>query len=417
MSNKFPSNGDKVSSTFCIMPWVHLHVWPNGNVFPCCIADSDYPLGNLKNNTLEEIWNSPDLKKIRTELINGEKPSVCSRCYMQEDMGSASFRVSSNNQWAHHIDKAIETTSEDGYDSNFKLNYWDFRFSNVCNLKCRMCGPELSSSWYDDQIKFYGSSTTPRALIHCNDVGKEDIMIYIDRFINDVEEIYFAGGEPFIMEEHYIILEKLIAAGNTKCRIRYNTNFTNLKFKKWDLIELWKPFIKDNLDNVRIFASLDGIEEVAEYARKNTKWSAVEENIKRVHNAGMNVWTSSTISIFNIFHLPRFVERMKQLGIPLDKMQMNNVLTFPDYYCINILPDNLKQEAIKILDDHVNNKEGYDFIKTNYEVIKNYFDRPTERNKEYILKDLKRFTEIKDNGRNESFVETFPHYKEWFESL
>ncbi len=427
MSNKFTSQGDRVSDTFCIMPWVHLHTWPNGNVYPCCLADSDYPLGNLKDNTLEEIWNSPDLKKIRVELLGGKKPEVCKRCYMQEDMGSPSFRVSSNNQWQHHIDKAVETTLEDGTDTNFKLNYWDFRFSNVCNLKCRMCGPELSSSWYDDQIKMYGSSTTPKALVHCNDLSKEDIMIYVDRFINDVEEIYFAGGEPFIMEEHYLILEKLIAAGNTKCRIRYNTNFTSLKFKKWDLIELWKPFIKDNLDNVRIFASLDGIEEVAEYARKNTKWSAVESNIKRVRGAGMNVWTSSTINIFNIFHLPVFVERMHELGIPSDKMQMNNVLTFPDYYCVNILPDDLKQMAIENLDNHIkkysfrSNLVGhpydYNFLQKNYDVIKKYFDMPTTRPKEEVLKDFKRFTETKDKWREESFVQTFPHYKQWFESL
>jgi radical SAM protein with 4Fe4S-binding SPASM domain len=421
MSNikRFESQGDRVSETFCIMPWTHLHVWPNGNTYPCCLADSDHPIGNLKENTLEEIWNSPDLKKIRTELINGEKPMVCKRCYMQEDMGTPSFRVSSNNQWQHHIDKAIETTDSDGTNHNFKLNYWDFRFSNVCNLKCRMCGPELSSSWYDDQIKMYGSSSTPKALVHCNDVAKEDIMIYVDRFINDVEEIYFAGGEPFIMEEHYIILEKLIAAGNTKCRIRYNTNFTSLKFKKWDLIKLWKPFIKDNIDNVRIFASLDAIEEVAEYSRKGTKWPAVEDNIKRIHENGMNVWTSTTISIFNLFELPRFIDRMYELGIPMNKMQMNNVLTFPYYYCINILPDKLKEYAVTILDNHIKKISGIEehfHIKNYYDVIKKYLYSEPHKSMEKSFESLKRFSETKDMIRNESFVKTFPYYKEWYES-
>ena len=417
---KTPNPGDSVSDTFCIMPWTHLHTWPNGNVYPCCLADSDSPLGNLKENTLEEIWNSEDLKKIRTELIKGEKPRVCSRCYMHEDMGTTSFRESSNNQWAHHIEKAIETTSEDGTDSNFKLNYWDFRFSNVCNLKCRMCGPELSSSWYEDQLGMFGGSSTPKALIHCNDLAKEDIMIQVDRFINDVEEIYFAGGEPFIMEEHYLILEKLIKAGNTKCRIRYNTNFTSLKFKKWDLIELWKPFVKDNKDNVRVFASLDGIGEVAEYARKNTKWSAVESNILKLHENNMNVWTSTTVSIFNLFELPRFVERMSELGIPMSKMQMNNVLTFPDYYCINILPDELKEYAITILDNHVKSIDGKpDWIHVSdyYDVIKKYLYTTPDRPKEEIFKDLKRFTELKDKFRGESFLKVFPYYKEWYESL
>ena len=421
MSNeRFESAGDKVSNSFCIMPWVHLHSWPNGNVYPCCLADSDYPIGNVKDNTLEEIWNSPDLKKIRTELLKGDKPSVCHRCYMQEDMGTQSFRVSSNNQWSHHIDKAVETTDNDGTHHDFKLNYWDFRFSNVCNLRCRMCGPELSSSWYEEQIKYYGVSSTPKALINMNDASKEDVMIYVDRFINDVEEIYFAGGEPFIMEEHYIILEKLIAAGNTKCRIRYNTNFTSLKFKNWDLIELWKPFVKDNIDNVRVFASLDAIEEVAEYARKGTKWPAVESNIKRLHDNGMNVWTSTTVSIFNIFELPRFVDRMYELNIPMDKMQMNNVLTFPYYYCINILPDKLKEYAVSILDNHVKKIDGmvgWIHIKNYYDVIKKYMFTEPHKSIDESFVALRRFTETKDNGRNESFIDTFPYYKEWYMGL
>lgn len=413
------SAGDKVSKTFCIMPWTHLHTWPNGKVFPCCLADSNKPIGDLSENTLEEIWNSPDLKKIRTELIKGDKPDVCSRCYMQEDMGTPSFRISSNNQWSHHIDAAVETTSEDGTDNNFKLNYWDFRFSNVCNLKCRMCGPELSSSWYDDQIKFYGSSSTPSALIHTNDKSLEDIMIYVDKFIDDVEEIYFAGGEPFIMEEHYQILEKLIAAGNTKCRIRYNTNFTSLKFKKWDLIELWRPFIKDNIDNVRVFASLDAIEGVAEYSRKGTKWKNVENNIKTLHDNGMNVWTSTTVSIFNIFELPKFVNKMFELGIPMNKMQMNNVLTFPDYYNINILPNVLKENVIRLFDEHYNTirqNEHSSHIRNYYDVIIKYLYTETGRPVSVIYDDFKRHTEIKDKGRGESFINTFPYYEEWYKS-
>jgi MoaA/NifB/PqqE/SkfB family radical SAM enzyme len=280
-----------------------------------------------------------------------------------------------------------------------------------------MCGPELSSSWYADQIKFYGSSTTSQALIHMNDGSLEDIMVYVDRFINEVEEIYFAGGEPFIMDEHYLILEKLIAAGNTKCRIRYNTNFTSLKFKDWDLIKLWKPFIKDNLDNVRVFASLDAIENVAEYSRKGTKWSAVEANIQRLHKHGMNVWTSSTISIFNIFELPRFVDRMFELGIPMDKMQMNNVLTFPDYYCINILPDELKEDVIFTLDEHVKVIKDIPnsfHIVNYYEVIKKYLYRPLGKPIEELYESFKSHTEIKDKGRSESFIKTFPYYKEWY---
>ena len=274
---KFESAGDKVSESFCIMPWTHLHTWPNGNVFPCCLADSNHPIGNLKRHTLEQIWNSPDLKKIRTQFLKGEQPAVCKRCYMQEEMGTPSFRISSNNQWSHHIDKAVETTQEDGTDNNFKLNYWDFRFSNVCNLRCRMCGPELSSSWYADQIKFYGSSTTSQALIHMNDGSLEDIMVYVDRFINEVEEIYFAGGEPLIMEEHYRILEMLIAAGNTKCRIRYNTNFSRIKYRGVNLFD----DILVHLRDWQICASIDGTGAIGEYIRTGLHYTGWLHNFRQ----------------------------------------------------------------------------------------------------------------------------------------
>lgn len=425
MSQNNQNAGDKVSKTFCILPWIHLHTWPNGNVFPCCIADSDYPLGNLKDHSLEEIWNLDKMKTIRKEMLEGKEPSVCHRCFMHEKMGTGSFRESSNNLWAHRIDEAIKTVDETGYNSKFELNYWDFRFSNVCNFKCRMCGPELSSKWYDDQIKFYGESSTPRALIHANDVSKVDINKYVDDFIDVVEEIYFAGGEPLIMDEHYWILEKLIKVGNTNCRIRYNTNFSKLKFKEWDAINLWKYFTDINKDNVRIFASLDASGKAAEYVRKGTKWSTIESNIKKVLDNKLNLFTSSTTSLLTIMEIPTFVDRMLELGIPYHRLQMNNVLTFPDYYHMNILPDELKDKVVQTLDDHLKTfldteerkEHEYVYFCRVYDVFKKYLYMPTKRPIEDLRADFKKFTTIKDRGREESFIEVYPYYKEWFESL
>jgi hypothetical protein len=132
----------------------------------------------------------------------------------------------------------------------------------------------------------------------------------------------------------------------------------------------------------------------------------------------MNVWTSTTVSIFNIFELPKFVDRMYELGIGMDMMQMNNVLTFPDYYNINILPDELKEDVVKTLDNHIKkikDEQNSLHIKNYYEVIKKYLYTETGRPKEVIFNDFKRHTEIKDKGRNESFINTFPYYKEWYE--
>jgi len=131
----------------------------------------------------------------------------------------------------------------------------------------------------------------------------------------------------------------------------------------------------------------------------------------------MNVWTSTTVSIFNIFELPKFVNRMYELGIPLNMMQMNNVLTFPDYYNINILPKELKEDVVIILDEHIKtlrHDPEHRNVENYYDVIKRYMDRTPGRPLEDIYEDFKRHTKIKDEGRGESFIKTFPYYKEWY---
>lgn len=418
MNIKIPNSVVKPpNDQFCIIPWIHLHTWPSGHVLPCCVSDSGYPIGHVRDNTLEELWNSDMMKNIRKNILEGKITPTCSRCFMQEEMGSGSFRVSSNHFWNHRIKKALETTDSDGYNHDFRLNYWDFRFSNICNLRCRMCGPELSSAWYEGQMKMYGSSTTPRALMHVNDESKEDVFKYVDKFISEVEEIYFAGGEPLLMDESYQILEKLIKVGNTKCRLRYNTNFTQLKYKKWDAIELWKQFPKEN---VKVYASLDATGPIAEYVRKGSNWNKIEENIKLLHENNINVYVSSTVSLLTIFELPKLIDRMLELGITVDKLQMNNVLTFPDYYNINILPDNIKKEVVNTLDRHINSISSQQIkshLFPNYEVFKKYLYLKPIRGINELHLDFKKYTTIKDNYRKESFVELYPYYKEWFESI
>ena len=89
-----------------------------------------------------------------------------------------------------------------------------------------MCGVYSSSKWHQEAMELHGDTTgaDTKGVLEFNSNGKEDVFKQVDRFINDVEEIYFAGGEPLVMEEHYLILEKLIAAGRTDVRLRYNTN-------------------------------------------------------------------------------------------------------------------------------------------------------------------------------------------------
>ena len=191
MSEQLKNPGDKISSSFCVLPWLHLNTWPNGNVYPCCLTDWREDIGNLKDNTLEELWNGDKMKSIRKFMMEGKKHHNCRKCYQQEKNGLDSTRTSSNRWYEKHIPDITKNTREDGHNEDFKLLYWDFRFSNLCNMKCRMCGSFLSSKWWEDEIKIFGGSELPQAIINVNEYSKKDINLYLDEFINDVEEIYF----------------------------------------------------------------------------------------------------------------------------------------------------------------------------------------------------------------------------------
>jgi MoaA/NifB/PqqE/SkfB family radical SAM enzyme len=421
MKNPFSTDdGDIISKTFCILPWIHLNTWPNGNVYPCCLTDWRESVGDMKENTLEEIWNNHKMTEMRRQMLSGEKPHSCRKCYQQEEYDVVSTRQSSNRWYADKLIDITKNTTPDGYNDDFKLIYWDFRFSNICNFKCRMCGSLLSSKWYEDEVKIFGGSMLPQAIINVNDHSKTNINHYLDKFINEVEEIYFAGGEPLLMEEHYYILEKLIEVGNTKCRIRYNTNMGFLKFKQWDNIELWKNFKDENGNStVSIFASIDGINETAEYIRKGTKWKIVEGNIKRCIENGLNFHISCTTNVFNVFHIPDLVNYIISIGLSPFHIQLNNVLTNPSYYHINILTPELKNKVKILYEEHLKTLQPnlQSLFQSKYDSIINFLDEENNQDVENIRYSFKYMTHKLDEGREESFVETFPHYKEWYDSI
>ena len=413
------THGDGISKTFCILPWLHLHTWPNGNVYPCCVTDATEEVGNLKEDTLEDIWNNDKMKDIRQHMLQGKKHNSCRRCFQQEEYDLDSTRTSSNRFFSKHIDTITQNTTEDGHNNDFKLLYWDFRFSNLCNMKCRMCGPNLSSKWYEDDIKIFGASHLPQAIININDYSKKDINLYLDEFIHDVEEIYFAGGEPLLMDEHYYILEKLTEIGNFDVRLRYNTNLGYLKFKKWDNLELWKPFKDKKYTNVSIFASIDGIDKTAEYSRKGTDWVTIEHNLKRLIEADFNLHISATTSIFTVWEIPELIDRMLEIGLPDHRIQLNNVLTHPYHYHINILPDEFKNRIKEKYQNHLNGMsvDRQNILKPKYDSIFRFLDEPVNGDVEQLRGEFKYLTGLLDKGRGEDFATTYPYYADWYNSI
>lgn len=334
------------SETFCMLPWMHMHAFPDGRVYPCCLADYFHPVGDLRKNTMREVWNQPKYKVMRVNML-ADRPCIeCTKCYEQEQHGAFSMRNDANRNYGHMI-KEINQTQADGTHDEFKIRYWDVRFSNLCNFRCRSCGPIFSSNWYNDHVKLYNRK--PDVLGRdMNRVeyaaGDEDSMErQMVEHVPYLEQVYFAGGEPLIMKEHYTLLEKLIEAGKTDIRLQYNTNFSELAFKDKHVFEYWRHF-----KNVSVGASLDGMGAQAELIRKGADWQQTVDNRERMMREVPHVdfYVSSTVSSMNVLHVLKFHKEWTRLGLIKAKDWNINLCQSPDWYRPDIFPTWFKEQEI-----------------------------------------------------------------------
>lgn len=395
------------SDVFCMLPWLHLHGWPTGEAYPCCLADDRLPIGNLRESSMEEIWNNDKLRTIRSNMLNDRPCAECKKCYEQEKSGFFSMRNSANKHFGHHIGD-LDKTEADGTHPEFKIRYWDIRFSNICNFRCRYCGPNFSSNWWEDKSKLYGEKSIGHDKFIYAGKDKDDIWEQMQAHIPYLEQIYFAGGEPLIMEEHYRLLQYLVDNNMTHVRLIYNTNFSELKFKKQNVLELWKKF-----DSVSVGASLDGMGARAEYMRKGTIWEEIESNRRSMLETCPNVdfYISATVSVFNVLHIADFHEDWVSKGLIKPQDLNINILQGPDYYRCDLLPDELKQQAIEKIKHTIvwlQDKDQLSRAINGYRGIINFLQANdnSDRIREFLTR-----TDQLDALRNEKFDDVFPELR------
>ena len=332
------------SETFCMYPWIHLHAYPTGKAYPCCHAEmKPGVVGDCRTQTLQEIWTGEPMQRLRDDMLNERKNPACERCYEQEAAGFFSGRKSANKHHGHQIKKLEKNP--------FELTYWDIRFSNLCNLRCRSCGHIFSSQWYQDQAKLAGPDWKQRNTV-LNYAGRTetDMWEQLEPHLEYVEQIYFAGGEPLLMEEHYRILDELDRRGMYHVRLIYNTNFTHTDLKGRSVFEYWKKF-----QSVAVGASLDDMGSRAEYIRKGTAWGQVERNREDMLRIcpGVDFYISPTLSIMNARHLPKFHRVWVEKGL-LRPQDLNvNILQDPAHYRIDIAPKHYKAELTDLYQQHI----------------------------------------------------------------
>jgi len=384
------------------MPWVHLYVDTNGNAKACCNTSITY--GNVNNESIESIWNGESIKKFRKNLLEGHKDKRCASCFKREAVNKSSIRTETLDSYKTYL-KWLPKTSSDGTCKESKPVYLDIRYSNVCNLKCRTCWHGASSSWFND-AKLLKTNFGDKALIKAT---PENEQLIEDLFTFDTElaEVYFAGGEPLRMEEHYSFLDSLLAKNQTDLHLRYNTNLSKLTLKGKRALDYWKKFKK-----ITLAVSIDAIGEKAAYIRSGLNWGKFLENIKLIKEQCPHIKiqiapTVSNLSILSLCDLHQFF--VENNLIKMNDIYLN-ILDRPNYYNCKNLPKSVKEKSKENLIAHIdwlNENNASQVVIKEFEAVIEYMMTPANAS------DLKAFvkqTEKLDTIRNEDFNSIFPEF-------
>ena len=409
-NKKIHSENDiKESKHFCMAPWVHMYILPDLKVLPCCVTSHEDSYGQAGEKSLLEAWNSEKFKDMRKKLLNDESVYSCDYCYTLEKNGSESMRKRLNSKFSHHLD-FVKSTSDEGKLNKFKLNYLDFRFSNFCNFKCRGCSPTLSTSWYEDHENLWDfKSDLPKVVNKINDYP--DIWEEVKNQFENLEIAYFAGGEPLMMEEHYLCLKHFIENNQVNIELNYNTNLSVLKYKKYDLIEMWSKFKK-----IKLMISVDDIETRGEYFRSGLVWQKLVSNIETIRNELPHVEVSinCTISLFNIGRIPLIHNFFYSRGFVDEMGFLFNTLLTPECYRSQVLPENMKKKIsfkaqmyMKSLSQLYPGRDWSYFISS----YQNEIDFMNQDIDQKFIDDFKQRTIKLDKIRGEDFKEVYPELR------
>jgi MoaA/NifB/PqqE/SkfB family radical SAM enzyme len=400
-------NEKNISASFCILPWIHFNVMPDSTVIPCCISPYDDIYGDGKKQSTTEIWNSEKFKDLRLKMLKGETISGCNRCTNLECSGFRSMRQEMNSFFKSHLN-LVNMTQEDGSLSSVDFKYVDIRFSNLCNFKCRSCGPILSSAWYEDSLAMFPGSTIEKKLRSVS-IESPSFWRELSLLIPGAEVIYFGGGEPLISKEHYEILSLLNAQARHDIELRYNTNLSQLNYGNYNLSDIWS-----NFDKVALSISIDDIGPRAEYFRHGTKWESIEKNfdtLMRLHPK-IERYVNCTINILNVYYLPEIYDYLISKNF-IEPINFNiNLLLNPDELRIDVLPAHLKKIVTIRLKKFKFKIGSINKMNPLIKDLDNIINFMNQSDKSHLLPAFKTFTCTLDKLRKENFIDIYPEMED-----
>jgi len=296
-------------NTICMLPWISVETSPMGTVRPCCMAheeitDEAGDKYDLTKTDVETAYRSPYMQQLRQQFRQGEKPATCNRCWEEEAAGRTSKRMHTQVRL-----KELYTQVDWANDNPDQLWFVDLKLGNICNLKCRICGSWSSSKWADEELKYMPKDFDKKSHIAYTWLKQGAWPRKTETFWDNMKELLpnikyfeFTGGEPWMIQEHFDLLEYAVETGNSRhIDIHYNTNATQ---DPVPYFSLWKEF-----GRVDIAFSIDNVGDRFEYERYGANWSDANRIIDSTHilkeTNVPNITTQLcfTINIQNVYYL------------------------------------------------------------------------------------------------------------------
>lgn len=338
-----------MTKVYCKAPWTSVTYMPGGKYAPCC------GWTGAAFDSREEMTEA-----VGGAFLRGEVPKQCNNACKPDQAG-----------W-----RAMYKDYKTDYKTH-QIQMLDFRNNNLCNLKCRSCGPDFSTSWASES-------------------GVEDISLYnpvevADMDLSQCKQIYFAGGEPLLNPQHYEILEKLIAQGADPA-LMYSTNMTVLGAKSKTVKNLWPSFT-----TINVHASIDAVGKYAGIVRSGSDWATVEHNLNWMRTQpNVTVRLATVISAINIWWFSELLEYFDWLEPGQFQPVLANIgstiglSVIPMQYRMPLI-DTLKHSKFQ---DHINITAAIDALQT---------QDHSDRWYKFLTQQL-----IQDNYRKEAWFDNLP---------
>ena len=326
-----------LEKNFCVLPWTGFELEPDGVVKNCIISKET--IGNIHQNSIEDILQSKKNLEIKAQMLNKEFPNNCAGCYFQEKDRATSFEsISSRLYYAKELGPHINNNLLDN-KNNFDLSHVDLRWTNHCNQACVYCSPEYSSKWATELGK----------TIKSNKQAKDQVKKYVFKNIKKLKNIYLAGGEPMLMNDNKEFLT-LMLEHNPDVHIRVNTNLSSTKTGVFQLLCKFK--------NVHWTVSVESMDKEYEYIRYHGSWKDFIKNLKHIQTLNHKISFNMLYFILNYKSIFDCIDYFKSIGFHNNSFILGPLI-YPLFFDVRHLPKNIKKEVITMFENKIAEQPGF----------------------------------------------------------